>query len=187
VWFVAQGIWGFNKMYLLGLSLAGLPLEEILFFFAIPYACLFVYLLVKEKARLNSGLLTDVISWLLLLGALGGMVIFQDHTYSSFNFFVLALLLLFHLRFVRANYLSNFYLAHLILLVPFLFVNGILTNGLGQGPVVWYSPDAFMGVRLLGIPLDDFFYSLSLQLANVLVYEWLMARHISPEQAVAED
>ena len=41
--FTKIGVWGFNPKYLLGVSFWGLPIEELLFFAVVPYACLFSY------------------------------------------------------------------------------------------------------------------------------------------------
>src|SRR5687767_6113258 len=43
VFFTQQKIWGFNPEHLLGIYFLGLPLEEILFFITVPYACIFIY------------------------------------------------------------------------------------------------------------------------------------------------
>jgi lycopene cyclase domain-containing protein len=176
VWFTARGIWGFNPYYLTGAALAGLPVEEVLFFFCIPYACLFTYMLVKCMKDQICERQANYITWVLIGGALTGMYLFQDKAYTSLNFFVLAMILLVHVRFIRARYLGAVYLAFAILLVPFFLINGMLTNGLGHGPIVWYDNTENLGVRLNGIPIEDVFYALSLLLVNVTFMEWLLAR-----------
>ena len=55
VLFTAQGVWGFNESYLVGLSLLGLPLEEWLFFVAIPYACVFTYFVFRTVRNSDAG------------------------------------------------------------------------------------------------------------------------------------
>ena len=41
--FTDYGVWGFNEAYLQGFYIGKLPIEEVLFFFFIPYCCLFIY------------------------------------------------------------------------------------------------------------------------------------------------
>ena len=41
--FMEMGVWGFTEEHLIGINIFGLPLEEMLFFLTVPYACLFIY------------------------------------------------------------------------------------------------------------------------------------------------
>ncbi len=168
VWFTARGVWGFNPDYYLGYRLFGLPLEEILFFFCIPFACLFIYDSVKKFPRLAlpekpvraaCGILG---AGLLLVAAFN-----TDRAYTALCFAVAApfplALAAGHLRH-RAGHMASAYLFHLI---PFFAVNGILT-GL---PVVWYDDAENLGIRLGTIPVEDAMYSMILLFGSIFILE----------------
>ena len=43
VWFTRGGVWSFNPDYLVGIYFLDLPIEEWMFFFFVPFACVFIY------------------------------------------------------------------------------------------------------------------------------------------------
>jgi lycopene cyclase domain-containing protein len=175
IFFVKAGIWGFNPHYHSNILLAGLPLEEWLFFLIIPYACLFIHyvfvayfpgtVLPKKVVK------TISISLIILLVI---VVSFNfEKTYTSFNF-ILLIISLFISQFSKSDLLGKFYLSFLIILVPFFIVDSILTGSFIPGEVVWYNNNEILGIRLLTVPIEDFGYALSLILLNLLLTEKLL-------------
>ncbi|PRY12717.1 lycopene cyclase domain-containing protein [Pontibacter ummariensis] len=171
--FTDLGVWGFNEAYLTGIYLWNLPLEEILFFITVPYACVFIYDVLR--AYVQRDLLkpyTKGIAFFLVL-ALPLVAIFNiAKLYTSITFIALAILHMVHLRYFGAKYLGRFYLAYLVHLVPFLLVNGVLT----YLPIVWYNNDYNLGLRLVSIPVEDTMYSMLMLLLTISVYEGLRQR-----------
>ena len=171
VWFTSIGIWSFNPEYLIGVKIINLPLEEWLFFIAVPFSCVFIYDVLKVKlSKLKQSNLFTFFTYLLIL--ISGLL-FALHTtklYTSINFFLLFLFLIFtHFLGWFRKFYPHFYLAWLIGLIPFVAVNGILT-GL---PVVEYNPLHNMGIRLITIPVEDSGYFLLLFLMVMSGYEYL--------------
>lgn len=62
---------------------------------------------------------------------------------------------------------TAFLIAYLIILIPFLVVNGLLT----AIPVVLYNDNENLGIRLYTIPIEDVFYGMLLIMMNVAGYE----------------
>ena len=76
----------------------------------------------------------------------------------------------------KRGYHANFLISYFFHLIPFLIVNGILTDGnfdfnFSTDPVVWYNNDENLFIRFITIPIEDFFYSMLLLLMNVTFYE----------------
>jgi lycopene cyclase domain-containing protein len=165
IWKTRQGVWSFNPRYLMGYYLDVLPVEEVIFFFTIPYACLFIYACIKVYFPRASLILPRQGWWALAILATMGAIRWQDKLYTSVNFAYASLV--FILSAFRNEKLGAFPLAYILHLVPFFLVNGILT----AWPVVVYNNEETLGIRLGTIPLEDTVYSLNLLLTNVLIYE----------------
>ncbi len=173
-YFTKIGVWGFNSRYILEVNLLGLPLEEILFFICIPFACVFTYHCFGLVNFFNTPLkfereLTAIFSIsFLILG-----LIFLEKAYTASTFISLAIVL-FILKFILdERWLSKIIKSYIILLIPFFIVNGILTGSGLEEPIVWYNNDENLGIRLLTIPIEDTFYGFLLIILNVFVYEKL--------------
>jgi lycopene cyclase domain-containing protein len=171
-YFTELKVWGFNPQYLMGCWLGNLPLEEVLFFFCIPYACVFTYASLPQKGftkkveALITGLL---IAFSIIVSAVGFR---QLYTVTTFSFLAV---LITAARFIfKITWLSRFYQTYLLLLVPFLIVNGLLTGTGLAAPVVWYNNREIFNVRILSIPLEDVFYGMALILLNLLIYNYLL-------------
>lgn len=171
VYFTNLGVWGFNPTYLIGLNIANLPLEEILFFFCIPYSCVFTYhclnLFIKKSVAAPT---EKIITLSFIIIALTIGLLSLDKVYTATTFILLAALLTFAKFIARVSWLAKFYVIYGVLLFPFLIVNGLLTGTGLDAPVVWYNNNEIFGVRILTIPVEDVFYGMDLILMNLLIY-----------------
>lgn len=171
--FTQSGIWGFNPTYLSGIYLFSLPIEEVLFFFAIPYACVFTYEVLKVyiQKEIFSNKISKIISAVLVLLLFTGFLIYIRNLYTSITFIFLLLFILLFQFILKFKELRKFYFSYLIILFPFLLVNGILTGSFLEDPIVWYNNNENMALRLFTIPLEDIFYGMLLILLNVFLFE----------------
>jgi lycopene cyclase domain-containing protein len=171
--FTSLGVWTFNEHYILGHYLFSLPLEEWLFFFVIPFNCLFIYECLNTYFPVEAWLKkVRIFSWILMVFLVFISAFHLDKMYTLVNFLSMTVILALVLWLTRPSWLGRFYRAYLVSLVPFLLVNGVLTSL----PVVIYDPTENLGVFLLTIPVEDTIYLLLLLLMNTSIYEWLKAR-----------
>jgi lycopene cyclase domain-containing protein len=177
-YFTQMGIWGFNEKYLTGITLGHLPLEEVLFFICIPYSCLFTYFalghLIKKDYFQSS---QKWISTILIVGLVLVGIAFIGRAYTGTTFLLLAIFISFEQFYRKATYLSRFYFMYMIILVPFLVVNGVLTGSFIEDEVVWYNNQHNLGIRMGTIPVEDTFYGMLLLMMNVSLYDRLSVRN----------
>jgi lycopene cyclase domain-containing protein len=174
MYFTQLKIWGFNSTYLTGAYIGNLPVEEVLFFLCIPYSCIFTYaclsMMIKSKMSKHAQM---IISSVLIALSIFMAIRFYGLSYTHYTFVVLAVLLFTAQFILKVNWLPKFYVTYLILLLPFLIVNGLLTGTGLQAPVVWYNPAHIVNLRILTIPVEDVFYGMDLILLNVMIYSAL--------------
>ena len=173
--FTAEGIWGFNEKFTLGIKIYNLPLEEVLFFVCIPFACVFTYtvLSITSRRSWNGKREKQTTLFLAIIFFIVGMYCW-DKAYTATTF-ISSSLLLFVVRFIFQQRLGSLYKAWLILLFPFFIVNGILTGTALASPVVWYNDRETLRIKILTIPVEDIVYGFELFLLTVVFYE-LFAR-----------
>jgi len=170
-YFTYKGYWGFNPRYISGLKLAGLPIEELLYFFVIPFASVFIYEVFVLFSKLKLEKHSKWVSILLLLFLLPQAFLHLDKAYTCSTFFALSAVII-YIEFVRkATFLGDFYASFLFILIPFYVVNGILTGSFIEEQVVWYNNDQNLGIRVFTIPIEDHFYGMLEMLSIIFIYE----------------
>lgn len=170
--FTKMGVWGFNPDYLTGVYLFNLPIEEILFFFAIPYCCVFSYDVLNHFIKKDVlGKNARHIGMILIYVCIALAITHSDKWYTATTSSFLALFLLFQLMYAKPKYWSRLVFAFLVILIPFFIVNGVLTGSGLDAPVVWYNDDENFGIRLLTIPIEDTLYGFLLIALNITLYE----------------
>lgn len=164
------GIWGFNRDYHSNIIFLHLPLEEWLFFIAIPYACVFLhytFLFLLPQISLSNKA-TRVISVLLSTILLLVILLNTDKTYTwAISLFALAAIILSSLS--STQILNRYYLTFLVILIPFFIINGVLTGSFIDEAVFWYNSNEILGIRVFTVPVEDIMFAFSLVLFNLLV------------------
>jgi len=175
--FTYYGIWAFNDAYLIGIRILGLPFEEWLFFFTVPYAsvfiyaCLVAYLKVDPLKNFHRPFLY-ILSFVLIVTGL----LYYNRLYTSIIFIATALLTLYNLR-TRQPWLSMFLLSFFVSMIPFFLINGILTGSFIQEQVVWYDPSQNLNIRMFTIPIEDSIYNLMMLMMTVQLIEWFRKKY----------
>ncbi len=176
-YFARLEIWGFTPAHLGGVYFGRLPLEECLFFLVVPYACMFVYEVIKAYfPKRKTAVFARIFGFLMVFSGMYLGITYLDNWYTA-SACVLSSMLILGLYFVgKAPWFGDFALMFSVVLLPFLAVNGFLTGMFTGEPVVWYDPGHIIGFRIGTIPLEDIYYNLCMLLPVVAIYEWLKTK-----------
>lgn len=169
--FTQHGVWGFNDDYLVGWRIAQLPIEEILFFFVVPFACVFIYECAKFYVQhVSFKNLNRIICFAIPIYGLILALLEPVGWYTLSVTISSGIVLFFWLRRMELNFAG---IAFIISLIPFLAVNGILTGGVTNSPVVWYNEAHKVAPRIWTIPMEDVLYCFTLIIGVILLYEYI--------------
>ncbi len=176
-YFTINGVWSFNELYITGIHLASLPLEEVLFFILIPYACIFIEYCVRAYFPKIDTLHFAKPVWFLLM-VFSTWMFFMHHSkiYTTVTFSLLLLLSIIYYYRVQAWH-HSFLLGFIISLVPFFIVNGLLTSI----PIVLYNNEENINFRWGSIPFEDSWYMLALLMLIRLVMEFKPVKKLNSQ------
>ena len=173
IYFTSLKVWSFNSDYLINfLDIFNLPIEEVLFFICIPYACVFTYFVFTKYVPenfFNVFIYRIFLNFLILLTLLSSIINY-DYLYTFYT----SIFLFFMLIYVK---LKKFDIRKIILsyiaIVPFFFLsNGILTGSFIESPIVFYDNNENLNHRMFTIPIEDIFYGFLLIMSNCLLFDY---------------
>jgi lycopene cyclase domain-containing protein len=162
-----------------GIEIFGLPIEEILFFVVVPFACIFIYesleYFIKDKEiYFNKWIYLSLAGIFIIVG-----LIFYHQDYTILAMFSCALFFIIASTIYPEILKSRNYWLYIILsFIPFIIFNYLLTSLI----VVYYNPIAIWGGngawngRFFTIPIEDFFYNFSMLSFYLLVYIYFKKR-----------
>lgn len=167
IWdFLVTGyFWNFNSQYILGYNIGGVPVEELLFFFTVPYSCLFLWKNWKDFIKNDVNIPIHLYTLLTMCGL--ALLFFNlPYTVTVCIVFILIILLDTFLKTYIFNSRRFQYFIGVIILLTFIS-NGYLT----ARPIVTYNQNLKTNIMITTIPVEDFLYGIALIAFVVILYE----------------
>jgi len=187
IWFTSMGVWWFNTDYTTGIALAGLPLEEWLFFICIPFSCVFTYFCLDKFFDFHwTNAFNNMIVFVSVVVCLVLALVHQDKIYTFITFLSTAGVLIYLHFIARIAWIGQASFVYTLLMAGFFPVNGVLTGTGLESPIVNYNPENFMNVRMLTIPVEDAVYGYTQFLLNIYFFKLFQKKQL-PENSAESD
>lgn len=177
--FTASGVWWFNSNYTIGMNLAGLPFEEVLFFICIPFACVFTYYCLDKFFDLSwANVFNNIIVFAISIVSLTVAFLYHEKIYTFVTAIAVTLTLIYLHFIARVQWIGQSFFVYLILLLGFFPVNGLLTGTGLESPVVNYNAQEMLNIRVLTIPIEDFVYGYTLFVLNLYFFKMFQKKEL---------
>lgn len=151
--FTKSGIWGFNESLYYGIKVLGLPIEEFLWFFIIPFCSIFIFIIIEQRFRFSVRADGLIKVFFILLFTLA-YIFNTEYAYSVISFGSCLVLLQFGWQWKEPGF-GVFALSFVVILIPMFVFNGMLTGLFTGAALVQYNPMEFSGIRLGSFPMED--------------------------------
>jgi lycopene cyclase domain-containing protein len=176
IYFTYLGIWSFNEDQITGIYVFNIPLEEALFFYVVPFCCLFIYECTRRYfPQVANQHVADIMLKCLGIALFIIGIIFFKNRYTGWTCILTAVfigVIYFAREYFKSFDAGSFLTAYAIMIIPFLVVNGFLT----AIPVVSYNNAEHLNRYIFTIPVEDIFYGMLLIMMNIVIYEKIKER-----------
>ena len=175
--------WHFNPLYVLSIRIVDLPLEEVMFFFVVPFAMLFVYEYIRYYVKEKT--ISERMAYYVFIPIFAISTVITIFSYDI-QYLFLAMIsvdILFLAEIITKFEMfrtRNYWIYMLMGLIAFLIVNYFLTSL----PVVEYYHSKILSTsywngRITTIPLEDFIYNFALLSFYLFFYNIFNKKFIS--------
>lgn len=160
--------WFFNNNYVIGIYYFGLPIEEIMFFVTVPFACVFTWEMINRFTK-NIDLKFPVEIYFLpiIFFLLSIYMLILGKEYTSLVFVALTLTFIYD----RVLNTKFFLMKNVPLYLSLITIFTIIFNGyLTYRPVITYDEQYQLAFRIFTIPVEDFLFGFSLLIISTITY-----------------
>jgi lycopene cyclase domain-containing protein len=163
--------WVFNQKFILEIKIGNLPIEEILFFFSIPFACLLIWENLSQFKIKNSQIknFNPAAMLAFLFICIGVVFLATRMEYSSIVSLILGIMIL--IDFIFQKLLAQ--KTTLIFFGIVVILTTIFNNFLTSLPILIYDNAYKTGFLFGTMPIEDVFYGLILIFGNISLYEYM--------------
>ena len=165
--------WFFAEEYTLGIRFFQIPIEEIMFFFTVPYACLFTWQMVKKFSqgnalhkKQNNRFVEFITAIIFILIGIYTALYGKEYTAIASIFFAISVLFD-TIWGAKIFTTKTFWIYFLFVSFFTLIFNGYLT----WRPIVTYDEIYQLGFRIFTIPIEDFFFGYALLIISTSLFE----------------
>jgi len=163
---VAEKWWFFNNKYILGIKFLKLPIEEILFFFTVPFSCLIIFLNLNSFIPLKINF--DFYFFLIFVFLILSFYFLKKRKAYPFFVFLLLSVNIFLDYFLKIYLLNQ--VTFYVYLIAALFLTFVFNYYLTSKKIVTYSKNYKTNFLITTIPFEDFIYGINLLYTNLILY-----------------